>query len=148
MNFSKQRIHNALNASLRSGDFYRCSIDPNTGSMSISATTVSPTSIEIKEVRTSYREAKLYKRESGATELEAWMWIGKLSFNCEVAFEFFEEMASERGIRIPPIQGATNQRTLIAYLKDSIYSHPPEQSPTNGTVVEFLFQISPELLRR
>ena len=147
--FMKQRIHDALNSAVSNGEFYKCKVDHRTGAMSIDPDkTISPTSIVIKETRSSFRSAGNYRRQSGAGELSSWTWIARVSFAEEVACEVFEDAAIAVGIKVPATIGIDNQRTLLARLADSDYSHAPEQSPSRGTVVDFIFEVVPETLRK
>ena len=146
----KQRIHNALNALVRSGPFYKCSVNAKTGQMTIDLTKpVTPSGIVIKERGSSYIPAKRFRRFFGASDLESWSWTASVQFSgLEVACEVFEESATDRGIQIPAVVGMANQKPLVARLVRSDYAHPPEQSPSPGTAVDFTFEIVPELLRK
>lgn len=145
----KQRIHNALNSAVSQGEFYKCRVDHRTGIMSVDLDkTISPTSIVIRETRTSFRLALKYRRQSNASEIQSWTWIARVEFNCEVACEVFETALLDTGIKIPAIEGLPQARPLLARLADSDYTHPPEQSPSRGTVVDFIFEIVPETLRK
>ena len=147
--FMKQRIHNTLNAAIVTGEFFKCRVDHRDGSMSIDPDNpIHPTSIAIRETRASFRDALRYRRGSGSGEIQSWSWIARVEFNCEVACEAFETALLDTGIKIPPIVGLSPQRALLARLVDSDYTHPPEQSPSRGTVVDFIFEIVPETLRK
>lgn len=145
----KQRIYNRLRALLKEGSFYPCSVNVKTGAMRVDLSRpVQPTGVVVKEITSSWNPAVRYKRDFGPSELSSWRWSARLTFAEEVACEEFEEMATDTGIAIPPSEGVSSQRRLLARLVDSDYDHPPEQSPTRGTTVTFVFEIVPELLRK
>lgn len=146
----KQRIHNALNALVKAGPFYRCSVNSKTGQMTVDLDKpVTPNGVVIKERGSSYVPARRLRRLFGASDLESWIWSAQVQFpGLEVACEVFEEAATDRGIQIPVVAGLPNQKPLVARLTRCDYSHPPEQSPSSGTLVEFTFEIVPELLRK
>lgn len=146
----KQRIHNALVAVVKAGPYYRCSVNSKTGQMTIDLDKpVSPAAIKVVETQATYSSVRRLKRFFGASERESWTWTVKVQFaGMEVAFEVFEESATDRGIEIPPVIGLQNQRRALARLVRADYSHPPEQSPNEGTFAEFTFEIVPELLRK
>jgi hypothetical protein len=145
----KQRIQNALTALVKAGPFYTCKIDSKTGQMTVDMTkTVSP-SVAIKEVSAGFQMAKLYKGSFNVGEIESWIWEAIVDFpGQEVACEGFEQSALDSGIKIPPIIGLANQRSLLVRLSNSRYGHPPEQSPNTGTRVVFEFEVVPETLRK
>lgn len=145
----KQRIHNALVALVRTGAFYRCSINEKTGQMTIHTDKpIAPTGVVVKETRASFRPAARFRSAFNVSELQAWSWIARVSFSSEVSCEVFEDNVLAGGIKIPPVIGLDSQRTLLARLADSEYAHPPEQSPNKGTVVEFMFEVVTETLRK
>lgn len=146
----KQRIHNALLAAVKAGPYYRCTVNSKTGQMTIDLDqTVSPSGVKIAETQATYSIVSRMKRFFGASQRESWSWVAKVTFNgIEVACEEFEEAAIDRGIQIPPVIGLANQRRLLARLVRADYSHPPEQSPSGGTVAEFSFEVVTELLRK
>lgn len=145
----KQRIYNRLRALLKDSVFYPCSVHPKTGVLKVDMSRpVTPTGVVVKELTSSWRPAVRYKRDFGPSELSSWRWSARLTFAEEVACEEFEEAATDTGIAIPSAEGVPSQRRLLARLVDSDYDHPPEQSPTRGTTVTFVFEIVPELLRK
>ena len=80
--------------------------------------------------------------------MAAWLWVARVTFADEVACEVFEDSVVAAGIQVPPSIGVEGQRTLLARLVDSSYDHPPEQSPSQGTMVEFTFEVDTNLLRK
>lgn len=146
----KQRIHNSLAALVRQGPYYSCTVNSKTGQMTIDLDKpITPKHVKVAETQTSYRLARRLKSEFGASELESWSWITRVEFpGLEVACEVFEQSVVDTGIQIPPVVGLTNQRSLLARLVRADYSHPPDQSPNQGTVAEFSFEILPETLRK
>lgn len=148
----KQRIHNALTAAVLAGPYYRCSVDPKTGQMTIDLNKpveLTKKNLKVSEKNKSFRLAEHFKRSYNTTEMRSWIWIVQVEFPAiEVACEVFEENLQDTGIQIPPIVGLPNQRRLLARLRDCDYFHPPSQSPDTGTVAEFTFEIATELLRK
>lgn len=149
-NIMKQRIHNALVALIKNGTFHPVTkIDAATGQMTVDTTkTLAPQAVVLKETKSGYRLAEFYRRQSNASELSNWTWTALVEFQQEVACEVFEEAVIAMGIQIPKLAGVDDQRTLVARLVDSTYDHPPEQSPSDGTLVEFTFEIVSQFLRR
>ena len=147
----KQRIHNALTAAVLAGPFYKCSIDPKTGQMTVdtdSPIILKKENLKVTERSRSFRLAEKYRREGNVSELDSWVWMVQVAFpNSEVATEVFENNM-DTGIQVPPVLGLSNQRRLLARLVDSDYNHPPSQSPDTGTVARFIFEIATELLRK
>jgi len=148
----KQRIHNALLALCNNGPYHACSYDKKTGQMTIDLEKpIKPTRVVVKELRSSYRPARLNKRDYGSSELETWAFIARVEFpNAEVSCESFETAVTDAAIKIPKVVGIDDslQRSLLARLSGADYTHPPEQSPNVGTFADFSFEIVTELLRK
>lgn len=147
----KQRIHNALRALVANGPYYACVISPKNGQMTIDfSKPVKPSGISLQELEKSWQPAQHYRRGFNVSELESWPWEATVEFQSglTIACEVFEENATQGGITIPPVIGLPEQRTLLARLVHCKYNHPPEQSPSRGTVATFEFEIVPTTLRK
>ena len=149
--FMKQRIHNALRALVTNGPYYSCVISPKNGQMTIDFTKPVPVvGVTLRELEKNWRPAQHYRRGFAVSELESWPWEAVVEFpaGLSIACEVFEENATAGGITIPPVIGLPDQRTLLATLVHCEYNHPPEQSPSRGTVAVFGFEIVPATLRK
>ncbi len=142
---------NALRALVTNGPYYSCVISPKNGQMTIDfAKPVPVVGVTLRELEKSWRPAQHYRRGFAVSELESWPWEAVVEFpaGLSIACEVFEENATAGGITIPPVIGLPDQRTLLATLVHCEYNHPPEQSPSRGTVAVFGFEIVPATLRK
>ena len=146
----KKRIHDELMRLLRAGPYHSCTVNPKTGQMTVNTSVpLNPNGCVVKEIGAAYQLTQRFKRQFGVSERTQWSWVARLEFPAtEVSTEAFEDSLADNGIQIPPYAGDPDQRTVLARLVRAEYTHPPEQSPNGGTVVEFLFEVLPETLRK
>lgn len=134
-----QRIQRQLLAEAATGPFRPVSYDPDTKDKTVDlVTAVTPAEAIASEMTTSFGEPQRNRR-AGRQERQSWVWNLACNFTQEVSIEEFQKRLIAAYIILP--RDATNdleQVTLKLLSSDPL--HPPQQNPSVGTKVTFVFE--------
>ena len=133
------RIQNFLIDFATSGQYVPVSYEPKTRKLRADETRkVAPQSVICNERTSFFGDPVGYRRDS-RLDRNTWTFEVDIHFNCEVAFELFEDGVAVK----PPILPAVPEnglRQVTLRIVSSEYIHPPQQSPTGGSQGKFVFE--------
>lgn len=141
MSFVSQadRIHARLYSEAETGPFHPVSYDKDSKAQTVAVLeAVQPAEIIVAEVNTSFGTPRRNRRTDRLERL-TWRWSVRCSFNQQVSTEEFEKRLIQQNILLA--RDDTNDLAQVSLkLQASDPFHPPQQSPSTGTVVTFQFE--------